>query len=121
MARTKNPLFRQVSGSLGGQIVYKQYHDKTVISAVPDFSKRKLSEKQKDWNMRMRIATIYAKYICESEERKVRARIRLKLPPHKAVFQALVKAHLDYHKNTPIKERKDLKGTELDFETIIIV
>jgi hypothetical protein len=117
MARTKNPLFRQVSGSLGGQIVYKQYHDKTVISTVPDFSKRKLSDKQKDWNMRMRIATIYAKYICESEERKVRARIRLKLPPHKAVFQGVVKAHLDFHKNIPVDKYVNLENTELDFDS----
>lgn len=121
MATTKNPLFRQVSGSLGGQIVYKQYHDKTVISTVPDFSKRKLSDKQKDWNMRMKIATIYAKYICESEEKKARARIKLNLPAHKPVFQALVKAHLDYHKNIPIKERGDLRGTELDFNNVIIL
>jgi hypothetical protein len=119
MARTKNPLFRQVSGSLGGQIVYKQYYDKTVITTVPDFSKRKLSEKQLEWNKRMRRATFYAKYVCESEERKVRARIRLKLPPHKAVFQGVVKAHLDYHKNMPVDKFGDLTNTELDFDNII--
>src|ERR1043165_3646892 len=107
MARTKNPLFRQVSGSLGGQIVYKQYHDMTVISKVPDFSKRKLSEKQKDWNMRMKIATAYAKYVCKSEEKKARVRIKLDLPSHKPVFQALVKAHLDFHKNIPLNEYPD--------------
>lgn len=121
MARTKNPLFRQVSGSIGGQIVYKQYYDKTVLSAMPDFSKRKLSEKQKEWNKRMRRATIYAKYVCESEERKVKARIRLKLPPHKAVFQGVVKAHLDFHKNVPLDKFSSLKGTQLDFESIIIL
>jgi hypothetical protein len=121
MARTKNPLFRQVSGSLGGQIVYKQYYDKTVISTVPDFSKRKLSEKQIEWNRRMRRATQYAQYVCESEVRKIKARIKLKLPPHKAVFQGVVKAHLDYHKNIPIDKFQDLEGTELDFESIIIL
>jgi len=121
MARTKNPLFRQVSGSLGGQIVYKQYHDMTVISKMPDFSKRKLSEKQKEWNERMSMATLYAKYICESKDRKARARIRLNLPPHKPVFQALVKAHLDYNKNIPINDLPDLTGTELDFNNVIIL
>ena len=118
MASTKNPLFRDVSGSLGGQIVYKKYYDKTVISTLPDFSKRKLSEKQKEWNKRMRYATIYAQYICESEERKIKARMKLKLPPHKAVFQGLVKAHLDYHKNIPLDKYDDLTGTELDFDAI---
>ena len=121
MARTKNPLFRQVSGSLGGQIVYKQYHDKTVISTVPDFSKRKLSPKQKEWNWRMRRATGYAKYVCASEERKVKARFKLQLPPHKAVFQGVVKAHLDFHKNLPFKECPDLTNTILDYESIILL
>lgn len=121
MARTKNPLFRQVSGSLAGQIVYKQYYDKTVISAMPDFSKRKLSEKQKEWNERMRLATLYAQYVCESEERKIKARIRLKLPPHKAVFQGVVKAHLDFHKKVPLGKFESTKGTDLDFDTIMIL
>jgi len=121
MARTKNPLFRQVSGSLGGQIVYKQYHDMTVISKMPDFSKRKLSDKQKDWNERMSIATAYAKYTCQSEEKKLRAKIRLDLPSHKPVFQALVKAHLDYHKNIPLDEFPDLTNSKLDFDSIIIL
>jgi hypothetical protein len=115
MARTKNPIWRQVSGALGGQIVYKQYYDKTVISAMPDMSKRKLSEKQKVWNERMSIATAYAQYVCESEERKVIARIRLKIPPHKAVFQSIIKAHLNYFKPMSINDTFDVTGTELDF------
>jgi hypothetical protein len=115
MARTNNPLFRQVSGSLGGQIVYKQYYDKTVISKMPDMSKRKLSEKQKEWNMRMKMATVYARIICGTEEGKVKARIRLKVPAHKAIFNALVKAHLDKFKHLPLNESGVITGTELDF------
>jgi hypothetical protein len=116
MARTKNPIWRQVSGALGKQIVYKQYYDKTVISTMPDMSKRKLSEKQKEWNERMRLATAYAQYVCTTEEGKVKARIRLKIPAHKAVFQALVKAHLDKFKHLPFSYFVDIIGTELDFD-----
>jgi hypothetical protein len=115
MARTKNPIWRQVSGAIAGQIVYKQYYDKTVISAMPDMSKRKLSEKQKEWNERMSDATAFAKWVCESEERKVVARIRLKLPPHKAVFQAVVKEHLNLFKHLPLYSW-NVEGTVLDFE-----
>jgi hypothetical protein len=114
MARTKNPIWRQVSGAIAGQIVYKQYYDKTVISAMPDMSKRKLSEKQKEWNRRMSIATAYAQWVCETEERKVLARVRFKIPAHKAVFQAMVQAHLNKFKHSPLGEL-DATDTELDF------
>jgi hypothetical protein len=118
MARTKNPIWRQVSGAIAGQIVYKQYYDKTVISAMPDMSKRKLSAKQKEWNKRMRVATIYAQYVCETEERKIQARVRFKIPAHKAVFQTMVQLHLNKFKALPINDSEFgmAVGTELDFE-----
>jgi len=84
-------------------IVYKRYHDKTVISKMPDMSKRVLSEKQKESNERMRLATIYAKYMYRTEELKIKARIRLKLPAHKSLFHALVKEHLDQHRHMTLE------------------
>jgi hypothetical protein len=104
MAITHNPLFRQVSGTVGGMFVYKNYYDKTVISKKPDMSKRVLSEKQLESNERMRLATIYAKFIYKTEEGKIKARIRLKLPAHKSLFHALVKEHLDQHRQMPLEE-----------------
>ena len=104
MAITNNPLLQQVSGTIGKMIVYKKYYDKTVISKMPDMSKRVLSEKQKESNERMRLATIYAKFIYKTEEGKIRARIRLKLPAHKSLFHALVKEHLDGHRQAPLEE-----------------
>jgi len=54
-----------------------------------DMSKRVLSEKkQKESNERMRLATIYAKYMYKTDEGKIKARIRLKLPAHKSLFHA---------------------------------
>ena len=62
---------------------------------MPDMSNRVLSEKQKESNERMRLATIYAKHMYRTEEGKIKSRIRLKLPAHKSLFHALVKEHLD--------------------------
>jgi len=96
MARIKNnPLVRGASGKVAGDIVYKTYYDKTVISKVPDMSKRKLSKKQIEWNERMIDANAYAQSFYESEEEKIKARIRLKLPAHKSLYHALIKEFLD--------------------------
>jgi hypothetical protein len=46
MIVTGNPLLTGVSGKIKNLVV-KQYQDKTVITAVPDMSGRKLSQKQK--------------------------------------------------------------------------
>lgn len=106
MARTKSTLWLQVSGSLGNQIVYKKYYDKTVISAKPDMSKRKLSEKQKEWNERMSYATAYAQSYNNIPEEKIKARIRLKIPTHKSVFNALVQEHLNRYKDLPLNDAR---------------
>ena len=96
MARIKNnPLIKGASGKVAGDVVYKTYYDKTVISKVPDMSKRVLSEKQIQWNERMIDANAYAHSFYTSEEDKLKARIRLKLPPHKSLYHALIKEWLD--------------------------
>jgi hypothetical protein len=90
-----NPLVKGASGKVAGDIVYKTYYDKTVMSKVPDMSKRVLSKKQKECNERMVDANNYAKSFYTSEEEKLKARIRLKLPPHKSLYHALIKEWLD--------------------------
>jgi hypothetical protein len=104
MARTKNTLLSQVSGTFGGDVVFKKYYDKTVISKKPDMSNRVLSPKQVEWNMRMKKALAYVGHYYAIEEERIRARIRLKLPAHKSLFHAMVKEHLDRYKNTPLNE-----------------
>src|SRR5258706_14479898 len=104
MANIQKPFLQQASGTVGKQIVYKKYYDKTVVSKMPDMSKRVLSEKQIESNERMKLANVYAKYIYRTEEGKLKARIRLKLPAHKSLFHALVKEHLDLNRHLPLQQ-----------------
>jgi hypothetical protein len=84
--------------------VFKRYYDKTVISAKPDFSKRVLSAKQKEWNKRMRVAVCYAAAICENPEWKLRATMRLKPPAHKPIYHAIIKDHLNRFKHMSVED-----------------
>ena len=113
MARTTNSLLHQVSGMLGNQIVFKKYYDKTVISVKPDMSKRVLSPKQIEWNERMTMATDYAKFIYTTEEGKLKARLRLKLPAHKSLFHGLVKEHLDKYKHMSLDDMDGMNQSDL--------
>jgi hypothetical protein len=99
-----NPVVQNASGSIGKQIIFKRYYDKTVISNMPDMSRRILSEKQVETNERLRMANLYAKFIYKTEEGKLMARIRLKLPAHKSLFHALVKEYLNTFKSVPLEE-----------------
>lgn len=98
-----NPAIAGASGT-ADSIVYKKYYDKTVMSKKPDMSNRVLSEKQIESNERMKLALTYAKMNYSTEESKIHARIRLKVPTHKSVFHALVKEHLDTNRQRPIDE-----------------
>src|SRR5262245_60099209 len=92
MIVTGNPLLTGVSGKLKN-IVVKQYKDKTVVTAVPNMSGRKLSQKQKDANERMQMAIFCAQGITENPRLKQRACDMLQVPPNK-VFRAIVKQYL---------------------------
>ena len=99
-----NPFVQNASGSIGKEIIFKRYYDKTVISKMPDMSGRILSVKQIESNERLRMANLYAKFIYKTEEGKLQARIRLKLPAHKSLFHALVKEYLDTFKSISLEE-----------------
>lgn len=104
MAIVNNLFLQNASGSVGKQLVFKRYYDKTVVSKMPDMSKRVLSEKQLESNERMWMATKYAKAWYKIEEERIKARIRLKLPAHKSLFHAMVKEYLDRHKHQTLEE-----------------
>lgn len=104
MAIVGSLFLKNASGSIGKELVFKRYYDKTVVSKMPDMSKRVLSEKQLETNERMRLATMYAKAWYKIEEEKIKARIRLKLPAHKSLFHAMVKEYLDLHKQQTLEE-----------------
>lgn len=59
---THNTLVNQSSGKVGNH-VYKTRGGKTFLSKLPDFSNRVLSDKQEDWNDRLREANIYARKV----------------------------------------------------------
>jgi len=92
MIVTGNPLLTGVSGKLKNLVV-KQYKDKTVVTAVPDMSRRKLTQKQKDATDKMKMAIICAKAITSKPRQKQRACEILQVPPNK-VFRAIVKKFL---------------------------
>jgi len=105
MIVTGNPLLIGVSGKMKN-IVVKQYKDKTVITAVPDMSKRKLSEKQKEANEHMLIAIKYAQGITRNSRLKQRACELLQVPPNK-VFRAIVKQYLITNGEHPVFEETE--------------
>jgi hypothetical protein len=104
MAILENGLLQNASGTVGKIVVYKKYYDKTVVSKLPDMSRRVLSEKQIESNERMRLANIYAKQNYQTDNDKIKARVRLKVPAHKSAFHALVKEHLDKYRDTPLQD-----------------
>ncbi|MCS3798857.1 nucleotidyltransferase domain-containing protein [Niastella sp. OAS944] len=87
-----NPLLTGARGKVGN-IVVKQYGDQTVITAVPDMSRRKLTQKQKDANEQMHMAIVAAKSLTENPQFKQRTCEMLKVEPNK-VFRAIVKQWL---------------------------
>ena len=104
MAIVNNIFLKNASGSIGKELVFKRYYDKTVVTKMPDMSRRVLSPKQIESNERMRLATKRAKAWYKIEEERIKVRIRLKLPAHKSLFHAMVKEYLDLHKHQTLEE-----------------
>lgn len=92
MAISENVLLKKLSGHLGKQIVFKQYGEKTVVSAYPNMSRRKLSVKQKEVNAMMEDANYQAKRIMANEELRQAAQVRLDVTSNK-LYTALIKEY----------------------------
>jgi predicted nucleotidyltransferase len=87
-----NVLLTGASGKLGN-IIVKQYGNQTVITAVPNMSRRKLTQKQKDANEQMQMAIIAAQSLTATAQLKQRSCEMLQVEPNK-VFRAIVKQFL---------------------------
>lgn len=74
----KNLLLHGLTGALSKQFVLKQYGDVTIVTAYPDMSKVKKTEKQKKENQKFRHAMAYA-------------RAQMKDPTAKAAYKARAK------------------------------
>ena len=92
MAISINPLMSGVSGSINKQIVYRQLHGKTIISAYPDMSDRILSPKQKHVNQLMKKANVEAKKIIADEKLRDAALVRLNVTRNK-LYTSLIREY----------------------------
>ncbi|MGB7874270.1 MAG: hypothetical protein WBL25_07785 [Anaerolineales bacterium] len=64
----KNIIVRGLSGKFGGQVVFRQLRDgRTIMCAVPDFSRRVLSKDQKAHHAKFKIGAAYAKDAAKTE------------------------------------------------------
>ncbi len=97
MAISENLIFKNVSGHIGKQIVFKQYGDKTIVSKYPDMTKRKLSPKQLRVNEMMAEANYEAKTILSNEELRTAAQVRLNVTRNK-LYTALIKEYFKKQK-----------------------
>ena len=96
MARVSKTLLENISGGLGRQLVFKQYKDKTVVTAYPDMSKVKRSEAQKKRQSVFADAVAYAKSITGNPVKK--AEYQKKLKEGKSVYHFAIQEYLAQHR-----------------------
>ena len=82
-----------VRGSIGKQLVFREYGGKTIVSSYPDMSDRKLSKAQKKQNNNLKIANQEVRRIKQDEKLRNEAQIRLNVPREK-LHHALLKEQL---------------------------
>ena len=97
MARSNNVLLKGMSGHIGRQFVIKQYRGKTVISAYPDMSGRKLSPKQVRVNEMMAEANYRARGIMADEKLANEAQLRLNVTRNR-LYTSLVREYFQLAK-----------------------
>ena len=90
MAISKNLLMTGVTGGINKQIVFRRYRSKTVVSAYPDMSNRKLSPKQIRRTKILKKANRVIKLIKADEEQRKAAQLRLNVPSNR-LHHALLK------------------------------
>jgi hypothetical protein len=100
MAISNNLILEGTTGAIDKQIVLRRVGNKTIISAYPDMSGRKLSAKQKQVNELMKKANEAAKKIINHEEKRNAAQVRLNVPRNR-LYTALIK---EYFQN--VREQK---------------
>jgi hypothetical protein len=80
------------TGAIDKQIVLRRVGNKTIISAYPDMSNRKLSAKQKQMNHLMKEANDAAKQIIANDEQRNAAQVRLNVSRNR-LYTALIKEY----------------------------
>ncbi|MBL7699798.1 MAG: hypothetical protein JNK79_16645 [Chitinophagaceae bacterium] len=90
MAISNNPLLSSTRGTFNKQIVIRQVNGKTILSAYPDMSRRKLSVHQLKTQKRMADANEYAQDILADEQLRNAAQVRLNVIRNR-LYHALIK------------------------------
>jgi len=98
MATTKGLLMINSSGQINKEIVFQRYGNKTVITAYPNMSKVKRSEKQKRMNDMMEAANKSAHDTMKDEKLKMEAQVRLNVTSNK-LYTSLVREFIKLHKD----------------------
>jgi hypothetical protein len=93
MATSNNPMMHGVRGSIGKQLVYRQFKGKTIVCAYPDMSGRRLSNAQKRQNDNLRIANAEVRRIKLDESLRNEAQLRLNVS-REQLHHALLKEEL---------------------------
>lgn len=90
MAISNNPFMKGVRGAIGKQLVFREFGNKTVISAYPNMSGHKRTAAQKKQNNKMRRANIECKLIMADEQKRNAAQLRLNVTSNR-LYHALMK------------------------------
>jgi hypothetical protein len=92
MARVKrNSVLEALQGTIGKELVIKQYCDKVVVTRYPDMSKVKATERQKEQRRKMKEANDYAKAVLKNPELK--AFYEKQLQPGESIYRKAIKEY----------------------------
>src|SRR5947209_16565186 len=92
----KHNLRRDLKGTLGKQLVVKQYADKTVVTKHPDMHRVKPSEQQMQYKTLFAEAVAYAQAI--NNDPQQRAIYLQKVKKGQSVYHYALKEYLEKHK-----------------------
>jgi hypothetical protein len=97
MARlNKGSLFNALQGTIGKEIVFKRYADKTVVSKYPDMSKVKTTKRQRAQRDLLKEANAYASTVLRDVE--LRKKFEKKLKAGESVFHKAKKEFFERQK-----------------------
>ncbi len=92
MAIAKDIIGKSLQGTLGKQLVFKQYGDKTVVTAYPDMSNIIPSDLQKEKRNKFKEAVVFAKSVTKDPHLKVVYAAEAK--PKQTVYHCALQAYL---------------------------
>ncbi|MFA6276690.1 MAG: hypothetical protein WC622_08065 [Pedobacter sp.] len=96
MAISKNNIITETLSGKVGNIIFKNYGNKTVISKYPDMSKVVKTEKQMENQLQFKAAQAYAKSILSDPDKKS-AFIKT-IPKDKTAYHAAISKYLKENK-----------------------